>query len=380
MLSRPELTARVAAAMRRSPATLLVGPRQCGKTTLARTLASRRDRVSYFDLEDPATLRGLAEPMTALRPLAGLVVLDEVQRRPDLFPVLRVLLDRRPLKARFLILGSASPAMLRQTSETLAGRVEIVEMAGFDLGEVGSHHEDRLWLRGGFPPSFLARSQEASLAWRESFLRTFLERDLPQIGLSLPATTLRRFWSMLAHYHGQTWNASEIGRSLGVSDVTTRRYLDVLTDTYMVRQLPPWFENIGKRQVKAPKVFIRDTGLLHLLFGITSHAEAVRHPKCGASWEGFAMEEVLRRLLPQEAYFWATHGEAELDLLVFRRGKRLGFEFKFCDAPAMIRSMGKARTYLRLDALHVIYPGERIYDLGEHARVIPLSKVVDELG
>lgn len=380
MLSRLQLMKTIRTSLKRAPVTVLLGPRQCGKTTLARMISCQHRSMSYFDLEDPSDLLALAEPMTALRSLKGLVVIDEVQRCPDLFPVLRVLADRRPLRTRFLILGSASLAMLRQTSESLAGRLELIEMSGFDLAEVGSEKESKLWLRGGFPPSFLAPNEKASLAWRENMIRTFLERDLPQMGLNLPATTLRRFWNMLAHYHGQTWNSSEIGRSLGVSDVTTRRYLDALTDSYMARQLPPWFENVGKRQVKAPKIFLRDTGILHSLLGLASRRDVLTHPKCGASWEGFALEHVLRCFPVREAYFWSTHGGAELDLMLFVRGKRWGFEFKFGDAPSATKSMHVALRDLRLDRLWVIYPGERIYDLEAQIQVMPLKQCFFALG
>lgn len=373
MIARPALVTRVRTALGRSPVTVLVGPRQCGKTTLAGVVGAGRSAVTRFDLEHPADLLALEHPAEALGRHRGLVIVDEVQRRPDLFPVLRVLADRRPLPARFLLLGSASPELLRQGSESLAGRVEIIEMGGFDLSEVGAAAAQRLWIRGGFPPSFLARTQEASGTWRENFIRTFLERDLPQLGLSLPPLTLRRFWTMVAHYHGQTWNASEIGRSLGVSDVTTRRYLDVLTGAYMIRQLPPWFENVAKRQVRTPKVYVRDSGLLHALLGIDSYRTVLGHPKVGASWEGFALEEVLRVIQPREAYFWSVHGQAELDLLVLHRGRRLGFEFKFADAPRLTRSMEIALRDLRLDALTVIYPGDRDYVLGPKISVAPLT-------
>lgn len=374
VIEREQLGKRLLAALKRSPVVLLVGPRQCGKTTLARAVARARKRSFYFDLENPADIVALDEPMTALESLTGLVVLDEVQRRPDIFPVLRVLADRRPIRTRFLILGSASPDLLRQASETLAGRAEQIEMMGFDLSEVGDERARQLWIRGTFPRSYLARTLEASSTWREDLIRTFLERDIPQMGLDLPALTLRRFWTMLAHYHGQTWNASEIGRSLGVSDTTTRRYLDVLTGAYMLRQLPPWHENLRKRQVKAPKVYVRDSGLLHTLLGIESQRQITSHPKCGASWEGFAMEELLRSIRPREAYFWGVHAQAELDLLLFHKGKRLGFEFKFGDAPTMTRSMRIALEDLKLDRLVVVYPGRRRYRLAENVEVSPLNE------
>lgn len=377
MIPRDGLRQRVHSALQRAPAALLVGPRQCGKTTLARTLHDAASRSDYFDLERPADLAALEEPESTLAPLRGLVVLDEVQRRPDLFPVLRVLTDRKPLRTRFLILGSASPDLLRQSSESLAGRVEIVEMGGLDLTEVETGKLRRLWITGRFPRAFLARTYEASLAWRESFISTFLERDIPQFGLRLPAQTLRRFWSMVAHYHGQTWNASEIGRSLGVSDVATRRYLDVLAGAFMIRQLPPWHANLQKRQVKAPKVYVRDSGVLHALLGLDTYRDVIGHPKCGASWEGFALEEVLNALRPREAYFWAVHGQAELDLFTIHKGKRVGFEFKFADAPRLTRSMRTALEDLGLHRLYVVYPGDRQYDIAERVRALPLADVAE---
>lgn len=375
MIARQALIGSVDKALRRAPAALLVGPRQCGKTTLAKAIATESRRSAYFDLENPSDLAALEEPMTVLEPLRGLVVIDEVQRRENLFPVLRVLTDRKPVRARFLILGSASPSMLHQSSETLAGRVEIIEMGGFDLQEVGVDRIRRLWTRGGFPRSYLARTEEASRTWRDNFVATFLERDLPQMGVTFPALTLRRFWTMIAHNHGQTWNASEIGRSLGVTDVTTRRYLDALSGAYMIRQLPPWHENLKKRQVKSPKVYVRDSGLLHSLLGLANHREILGHPKCGASWEGFALEETLRALRPRDAYFWAVHAQAELDLFVFHKGKRLGIEFKFGDAPKLTRSLHTAMTDLGLDVAWVVYPGERRYTLTRGVEVVPLAEV-----
>lgn len=379
MIERTGLRKRVLGALKRSPVTLLVGPRQCGKTTLARILHQERARSSYFDLEKPTDLQALQEPLSTLEPLGGLVVLDEVQRRPELFPILRVLADRKPIRTRFLILGSASPELLRQSSESLAGRVELIEMSGFGLDEVGAENARRLWIRGTFPRSYSARTLEASRIWREDLIRTFLERDIPQMGLKLPPLTLRRFWTMVAHDHGQTWNASEMGNSLGVSDVTTRRYLDILSSAFMVRQLPPWHENLKKRQVKSPKVYVRDAGLLHSLLGISSHREIMSHPKCGASWEGFAIETILGAARPREAYFWGVHSQAELDLLLFHRGKRLGFEFKFGDAPSLTRSMNHALEDLRLDRLAVIYPGTRRYRLHEKVEAVPLTQARDLL-
>jgi hypothetical protein len=366
----------VARAVKRSRVVALLGPRQCGKTTLAREFV-RVDSPNYFDLEDPAGLARLSEPETALRPLRGLVVIDEVQRRPELFPLLRVLADRRPLPARFLILGSASPELLRQSSETLAGRMETVPLEGFRLADVGAARQERHWLRGGFPRSFIARSETDSLAWRQQFVQTFLERDIPQLGVQVPASALRRFWHMLAHHHGQIWNAAEFARSLGFGEATARRYLDLLSGVFMVRQLPPWFENLGKRQVKSPKIYVRDSGLLHTLLGIKSRRDLEMHPKLGASWEGYAIEEVLKSLQPDEAYFWATHQGAELDLLLFKNGRRIGVECKRSDSPTLTPSMRIAIADLRLDHLHVVYPGTRPYKLAAEVDVLPLGDFVN---
>lgn len=376
MVPRTALISRIRAALSRSRVVALVGPRQCGKTTLAHAL-SRAGRTSYFDLEDPRSLTQLTEPLTALEGLRGLIVIDEVQLRPDLFPVLRMLADRRPLPARFLILGSASPALLRQSTESLAGRIEIIEMGGFSLREVGEKHLGRHWLRGGFPLSYTARSTTASAVWRAQFVRSFLERDLPQLGITIPAQALRRFWTMLAHYHAQIWNAAEPARSLGVAETTARRYVDLLTGVYMARQLAPWHENLGKRQVKSPKVYVRDTGLLHHLFGITTENELLAHPKCGASWEGYAIEEVINAVQPDDTYFWATHQGAELDLLLFKNGRRLGVEIKRMDAPRITPSMRIALEDLKLEQLVVLYPGPKEYTLAERVRVVPLANVAN---
>jgi predicted AAA+ superfamily ATPase len=331
-VQRREFRANLERALARAPVTALLGPRQAGKTTLARQIARSVRASHYFDLEDPDDLRALDFAKAALSPLEGLVVIDEVQRRRELFPVLRVLVDRPDNRALFLVLGSASPELLRQTSESLAGRIEFVELSGFRLDEVGTRHWRRLWLRGGFPRAYLAASDEDAFAWLKSFVQTYIERDLPQLGLSLPAPTLHRFLTMIAHVHGQIWNASDVSRSLGVSDQTTRRYLDMLSAAYLVRQLPPWFENVAKRQVKAPKVFLRDSGVLHRLLDITSPKALVRHPKCGASWEGFVIEHLLRRCRDAQGYFWSTHAGAELDLLLLRGRHRYGFEIKWGDA------------------------------------------------
>jgi len=365
----------VRAALKRSRVVALTGPRQCGKTTLARQFVAARS-LNYFDLEEPASLARLSEPDTALRPLRGLVVIDEVQHRPELFPILRVLADRKSLPARFLILGSASPDLLRQSSETLAGRLETVFLEGFRLADLGASAQGRHWLRGGFPLAFTARSEADSLTWRQQFIQTFLERDMPQLGVTIPSVTLRRFWSMVAHYHGQTWNAAELARALAVNQSTVRRYLDLMTGVFMVRQLLPWFENLGKRQVKAPKVYVRDSGLLHALLGIGNRRDLELHPKVGASWEGYAVEEILKALRPDEAYYWATHQGAELDLVLFKRGRRIGVECKRMDAPVLTPSMRIALADLKLDQLLVAYPGPARYALTEKIEVVPLPQLV----
>lgn len=373
-IARQDLLARVEARFRSSPVVLLLGPRQCGKTTLARQFAEER-RVEYFDLEAPADFDRLAQPMTALEPLRGWVIIDEAQMRPELFPVLRVLADRRPRPARFLVLGSASPDLARGAAETLAGRVALVPMSGFDLAETGAGALRRLWWRGGFPRSFLARSDRESREWRADFMQTFLERDLRRFGVQVAPLVLRRFWNMVAHHHGQIWNASEIGRSLGEAHTTVKRHLDILCGAFVMRQLPPWFENLGKRQVKSPKIYLRDSGLLHELLGIASSSALETHPKLGASWEGFALEEVLRVTGDREAYFWNTQGEGELDLLVFLDGQRFGFEFKYADAPAVTRSMTIARDDLKLHRLFVVHPGKRSYPLDSQAEAVALADV-----
>jgi len=370
MIARPARLAELRAALKRSRVVALIGPRQSGKTTLARQIVPAGS-PNYFDLEDPVSLARLAEPMTTLAPLRGTVVIDEVQRRPDLFPALRVLADRRPVRARFLILGSASPDLLRQSAETLAGRIETITLTGFSLEEVGARAIDRHWRRGAFPPAFLAASDGASLAWRQQFTRTFLERDLPALGVSLPPEALLRFFTMIAHYHGGVWNAADPARSLGVSEPTVRRYLDLFTGLFLVRQLPAWHENLGKRQVKAPKVYIRDSGLLHGLLGLATSHELLSHPKAGASWEGYVLEELLHAARPESAYFWATHTGAELDLLLFKGGRRYGVEVKRQDAPRLTPSMQVALDDLKLARLIVVYPGPRRYALADRVMVVP---------
>ncbi len=375
MIERPKLHRQIQQALKRSRVVALIGPRQCGKTTMARERVSANS-PNYFDLEDPQSLARLDQPMTALKSLRGVVVIDEIQRRPDLFPILRVLVDRTPLPARFLILGSASSDFLRQSAESLAGRLEIVEMRGFSLDEVGWKAQMKHWFRGGFPLSYLARTEKDSEIWRKQFIQTFLERDLIQWGINIPAVTLLRFWTMLAHYHGQTWNAAEPARSLGVSEPTARRYLDVLSGVFMVRQLFPWHANLKKRQVKAPKAYLRDTGLLHHLLGIHLEKELLMHPKCGASWEGYVLEEALHILRPDEAYYWATHNGAEIDLVMIKDGRMFGVECKRLDAPKLTPSMRIAFEDLQLDRILVIYPGTRRYEIDDHIEAVPFEEVV----
>jgi len=376
MIERNRLYQTIQSALGRSRVVALIGPRQCGKTTMARQFVPSTS-VNYLDLEDPFSLARLDQPMSAMQDLTGLVVIDEIQRRPDLFPVLRVLADRDPLPARFLILGSASPALLRQTSESLAGRITIVTMSGFSLEEVGKETWNQHWRRGGYPLSFLASSEQESLDWRKDFVRTFLERDIPQFGFNIPSTSLFRFWSLLAHYHGQIWNAAEAARALEVSQSTARRYVDLLQDLFMVRQLQPWFANLSKRQVKSPKIYLRDTGLLHYLLGIRSEQELAIHPRNGASWEGYVIEEVITAAKPDEAYFWATHSGAELDLLLIKNGRRIGVECKRMDAPRLTPSMRIALQDLSLDSLLVIYLGLHPYSLGEKTQAIPLASLAE---
>jgi len=365
VLDRKVHRARIQELLGRYPVVALTGARQVGKTTLARQLAKAAPAATSFDLENPRDLARLEDPMLALEPLRGLVILDEIQRRPELFPVLRVLADRPSLPARFLVLGSASPELLRQSSESLAGRIFHYQLSGFDLTEVGEDQRDPLWVRGGFPRSFLAESDAASREWRAAFIRTFLERDVPQLGVTIPSETLFRFWTMLAHYHAQVWNGAELARAFGVSATTVRRYLDLLTSALVLRQIAPWFENLGKRQVRSPRIYIADSGMLHALLGIETLNDLRGHPKVGASWEGFVLAELISRfeLQRSEMFFWATHSGAELDLLVIRRGKRIGFEIKRTVAPAVTRSMRIAIEDLKLDRLHLIHAGEDSFPL-----------------
>ena len=382
MIQRSTQVAALESLLRQFPVVAIVGARQVGKTTLSRQLVGRRQGpTTRFDLESPEDLSLLADPLLALGPLAGLVVIDEVQRRPELFASLRVLVDEPGVRRRFLVLGSASPDLLRQSSESLAGRIAYHELTGFSPDEIGPSQSSRLWCRGGFPRSFLAWSDAASLAWRRELIRTYLEREIPALGLRLPAPTLRRFWMMLAHYHGRLWNSSEFARSFGVAHTTVQRYLDVLAATFMVRQLPPWYENIGKRQVKAPKVYIRDSGVLHALLGLGTARDIASHPVVGASWEGFALDAVVSRLgaHPDECFFWATHSGAELDLLVVRGRRHLGFEFKRTTTPGVTRSMRTAAEDLGLAELCVVHAGRESGYLATGIRAIAFDRVSADL-
>ena len=382
-VDRTALERAITAGLAANAVVALLGPRQCGKTTLARALVGRASRRShYFDMENPVDVARLAEPMLALRPLKGLIVIDEIQRRPELFPVLRVLADRRPRPARFLVLGSASPALLQQSSESLAGRIRFVEISGFTLDELppaGADPMRRLWVRGGFPRAYLARSEAESRLWREDFIRTFLERDLAQLGVRVPAPTLRRLWTMLAHHSSGIWNSSTIGSSLGEAHTTVRRHVDTLADALVVRVLQPWHANLAKRQVKAPKVYVRDTGLLHALLGIPDFRALESHPALGPSWESFVIEQLLAPPTPREAYYWRTQVGAELDLLLMIGGKRIGVEVKYADAPTMTKSMHVALADLELDRLYVVHPGTARYRLAPTTEVLSLAQCRAEL-
>lgn len=374
-IQRRRLRDEVARLLEQFRGVLLVGPRQVGKTTLARTFLSA-SAPTYFDLEDPAVAAQFGAPKDLLESLRGLIVIDEVQLAPQLFPLLRVLMDRETLPAKFLLLGSASMPLLRQGGESLLGRIAVVEVNGFAIDEIGANQARVLWRRGGYPLSFLATDEARSVQWRHRFIDVFLQRDLPQLGINVAVPAMRRFWMMLTHYHGQIWNAADPARSMGVNESTVRRYLDWLMQTFMVRQLQPWYENLGKRQVKSPKIYFRDTGLLHALMGVRTEADLMRNPRSGASWEGFALEQVLRLTQPDDAYFWATHTGAELDLLMFKHGKRIGVEFKRMDAPQLTPSMRIALSDLKLDALYVVYPGSRRYALASRIEAVPLSAFV----
>jgi len=356
------------------PVTVILGPRQCGKTTLARTLAAD----SYFDLENPQDLARLEQPQLALEDLTGLIVIDEIQRLPDLFPLLRYLVDQGKDR-KFVILGSTSRDLIRQSSESLAGRIAYLQLGGFRLSDIDPGAIKALWWRGGLPPSFLAASDDESLLWRNQYVTTFLERDIPQLGITIPARTLRRFWTMLSHYHGHILNYAELGRSFGVSDMTVRKYCDILEGTFMVRILQPWYVNIGKRLVKRPKLYLRDSGLFHALLSIETTEQLHASPRLGASWEGFALDGVCRTLGKEDGdlYFWNTHAGAKLDLFWQARGQNWGVEFKYEDAPRLTRSIKTAVEDLELERLWVVYPGKAAYPLTEKIRVIPLADVRD---
>ena len=377
-IQRPRVLDELQGALRRSPVVALLGPRQCGKTTLAHQLAEA-DR-HFFDLESSLDRQALAAaPERTLTPLRGLVILDEVQTMPQLLPTLRVLADRSGTPARFLLLDSASPDLIRGAAESLAGRVAFVRLAGFDVTETGTESAARLWERGGFPRSFLAEDDPGSFSWRQDYIETFLSRDAARFGITLPPEGLRRFWTMLAHLHGGSLNIAELGRAVSLDQKTAGRYVDILAGAFLVRRLPPWIENTGKRLVKAPKIYVRDSGLLHALLGLRTPAEVRSHPRFGASWEGFALEHAIGLLnAERDAYFWGTHGGAELDLLITRGGAKYGFEFKFTDAPATTKSMRVAMADLRLKRLFVVYPGTRRFELDDDLIALPLTSLLAE--
>ena len=380
MLDRQRLENRVWQGLRRSPAVAILGPRQCGKTTLAREIAAATDQPTrLFDLEHPADEAALQNPLLALERLRGLIIIDEVQRKPELFPLLRVLIDRPEQPAQFLLLGSASPHLVRGVTESLAGRIAFVDMQGFTTDEVAPDALRMLWRRGGFPRSFLADDEPSSFAWRTDFVRSFLERDFGTLGLGATPSSLGRLWRMAAHYHGQYLNASEFGRSLGETHKTVQRHLEMLEAAFMVRLLRPWLTNLGKRLVRRPKLYVRDSGLLHSLLGIPDEAALLGHPKLGGSWEGFAMEQLLAQLPPGDCSFWATQSGAELDLLVVVDGKLIGFEFKVSDAPKLTRSMSIACQDLGLHRLVVVSPASARYPLADRIDVMPLPEAIAEV-
>lgn len=376
MIPRESLEKQITDSIGLFPITALIGPRQCGKTTIAKSIAANR-LSSFFDMENPAEYASLTQsPMILLDSLEGLIIIDEIQRVPGLFPILRVLADKPVKNRKFLILGSASPDLTKQASESLAGRVSFIEMSGLNFRDLGEDSWKKLWMRGSFPRSYLSNSEKESYTWRENFIKTFLERDIPQMGINIPSAALRRFWTMTAHYHGQVWNGSEFARSIGATEPTARKYFDLLSDAFVVRQLQPWHENLKKRQVKAPKVYIRDSGLLHTLLSLPDNT-VFSHPKIGASWEGFVIEQILDLKNIDEAYFWATHAGAELDLLVFKDGKRIGYEIKYTDAPSRSRSMTTALNDLRLDELIIIYPGVQSYPIDEKIRAVGIKDLLN---
>lgn len=371
MIERRDYLNTLKTALSRSKIAAILGPRQSGKTTLAKEYA-KDNPCAFFDMESPSDEAKLQNPEMFLSNIQGLIIIDEIQLKPELFPVLRVLADKYPENGRFLILGSVSPDLIKNASESLAGRIEFIELQGFNIKECGGKNWKKLWIRGGFPRSFLAESEEDSTAWREGFIRTFLQRDIPQFGITIPAPTLRRFWTMLAHSHGQILNSSELAKSMGLSDKTIKSYIDILTATYMVRQLQPWYENLKKRQVKSPKIYLRDSGLLHQLLGISDFNSLSGHPKIGSSWEGFALEQVLFKNAGVEPYYWATYSGGEIDLLIIKDGKKIGYEFKYSEIPKTSKSMFSALETLSLDEIRVIYPGGEAFPLHERIFVQPL--------
>lgn len=373
-IQRERILTRVEAALARSPITAILGPRQCGKTTLARMLTFDGPR-HLFDLENPRDTARLQAPMLALEMLQGLVIIDEIQRMPHLFEILRVLADRPDKPATFLILGSASPHLVKNASESLAGRIAFVDMGGFSLDEVGTHNHTTLWTRGGFPPSYLAQTDAESYSWRQDFIRTFVERDIPQLGFSIRSETLRRFWNMVAHFHGQVLNASELARSLGASESAARRYLDLLSGAFVVKQLQPWHENLKKRQVKSPRIYVRDTGLLHAMLGVSGIDSLLSHGKVGASWEGFVVEQLGALAGDRNIFFWSTHAGAELDILLMHEGKRYGFECKLTDTPRTTRSMQIALHDLKLHHFFVVYPGPTTFALSRAITALGIADI-----
>ncbi|MCK5015265.1 MAG: ATP-binding protein [Candidatus Omnitrophica bacterium] len=382
MINRPLELHTLLKLLKANPVVGVLGARQVGKTTLARLLQKQiKSETHYYDLENPEDAAQFHEPMLLLKPLKGVIIIDEIQRIPGLFQILRVLADRKNISSRFLVLGSASPVLLRQSSESLAGRIAYHELKGFSMEEVGIFNHEKLWLRGGFPKSYLLLSLAQSHDWRQNFIKTFLERDLPQLGSQIQSTTLRRFWSMLAHYHGQIWNASEFGRSFGVADTTVRNYLDLFTAALVMRQLQPWHENIRKRQVKSPKVYFVDSGLLHTILNIRTQSDLLGHPKIGASWEGFAIEQIRHHLgaNQEECFFWATHSGAELDLFVIRGKKRLGFEIKRTSSPRVTSSMSSALKNLNLKSLDVIHAGDKTFPLAKNIRAVSMQRLTQDI-
>lgn len=382
LVARPLYEERILKGFRNHSAVALLGPRQCGKTTLAREYGESMKKgtaVHYFDMEDPLDLAKMENPMLTLTELKGLIIIDEIQRRPDLFPILRVLIDKHKQDQYYLILGSASSELIRQSSETLAGRIKYIEVTPFIYEE--AKEMNKLWIRGGFPRSYLAQTNEDSVDWRQSYISTFLERDIPQLGIKVGSAILRRFWTMLTAYHGNLFNASEIGKSLGIAHTTVQHYLDILSGTFMIRQLRPWHENITKRQVKSPKIYFRDSGILHTLMRIENEQSLKDNPKLGSSWEGFSLEQVIRssQVGASDCYFWSTYSGAELDLLIFKGDKRLGYEFKFADQPRLTKSMIIAKENLNLDSLTVVHPGDGNFPLAEEVRAIGLKELLESL-